>query len=212
MSNKPEKASSEQVEINTLDPETTDSKIPLDRSDYIAIIALIVSLVGTVVAVRETSFLQQPKEMLADQQSAGVLPYVDVSVEYGYLHDPTLTYTLQVDNQGVGPAMVTDFQFYYDQRPLRIDTFAQLFNSEGTDLSGSVYTTNDFKEGIIPAGEGEILLRLQFDLSTSFDRIKSFTEKLKLDFCYCNVYQECWRYAPDGWNPRAADCEPPASI
>ena len=193
-------------------PKTGATRSPLDRSDYIAIIALIVSLVGTIVAVRETSILQQQQEMMAAQKSAGVLPYVDVSVEFRYLNDSLLTYTLKVDNQGVGPAMVTKFQFYYDQQPLAVDTFYQLFNPTITDVSGTVYTTNDFKEGIIPAGSRETLLVLQFELNKSFDSIKKFADKIDLSFCYCSVYQDCWSYNPDGWNPRTEDCKPPGSI
>ena len=205
-----------QMEEQQLTEPTPTTNPPLDRSDYIALIALAVSLVGTLIGIRETNILREQQQLAAAQQSATVLPYVATENELNYLNDSTVLYTLQLTNEGVGPAIIADLRLQFDDRDVLVDSLMRRIKADPTaGPNVSMAYLNSSTGGFIPAGATERLFALELAGSPTISAIRSFAERFDLHVCYCSVYNECWRSSvdeDDEWNVRDADCNLPEAL
>ena len=59
----------------------------LDRSDIIALIAVVMSLAAVFVSIYEARLLKDQQKLMHEQQKAAVWPYVKKSINYSYQPD-----------------------------------------------------------------------------------------------------------------------------
>ena len=172
----------------------------IDRSDLIALIALLISVVGTVISVSEARLMNRQLDLMDAQKSATVWPYADVRRSADYGTDPA-TITLEIVNHGIGPALVDSVRLRY-----RDKTTSALEVIEPLAAAYPAFTVVPYRsssEGslILPAGEGAVLLQLAFRAKVDDGAkpdLAAVMDDLVLDFTFCDVYGTCWRYNPDG--------------
>ncbi|PHI20969.1 hypothetical protein CEQ90_04590 [Lewinellaceae bacterium SD302] len=182
-------------------------RINLDRSDIIAMIALAVSLIGTLVAVRETSILQQQQEVAMAQKSASVLPYMSTNLNLSYKNDSLLTVTFSMANDGIGPAFLADLQLYYDSVAVDADELADQVHSLHPELRIFNRQSNMMTDGVIPAGKEILIFELTVDISNiPLALLDEIGDKFMVTMCYCNVYGDCWKYQDNDWAIPTESC------
>ncbi|MEM8528723.1 MAG: hypothetical protein AAGG68_29075 [Bacteroidota bacterium] len=187
---------------------SNSSKSPnFDRSDLIAILALFISVLGTIVAFRETSILSKEQEMNQRNQAASVWPYLDTSYSYDY-RDSLYTTTMILENKGVGPALLNKAELVSQTDTFTFGQAANYLNAlTGTTAFFQLQST-DIGSGIISAGDRVQLLKITGKTDQiSFPEFQAAFNQFQLSLCYCSVYQQCWRYNAGTWASVTEDCE-----
>jgi hypothetical protein len=185
-----------------------------DRSYYMALLAIIISLVGTGVSIIEAKILRDQQALMVQESSAAVWPYLSVSYSIGTTvtsdgFTPTLSMALK--NGGIGPAILSPRAILYqDQRFRDSENLLEHLQEKYPDL-GLVFTTDIMGDGgIIPASEtvvvlGMMLLKTPEDVD-KLELLSEISDDLKLELCYCSVYEECWELTENAHPERAKDC------
>lgn len=189
------------------------SRLEVDRSDVIAVIALIVSLVGTLVAVRETSILQEQQDVAMAQKAASVLPYLSTSLNVSYKNDSLLSVTFSISNDGIGPAFLSKLELFYGSVALDADELTDYVKSQHPEIKIYGRQSNQMTEGVIPAGTSIQI----FDIVINFrgvspEVLEEISDKFTVAMCYCNVYGDCWKYQENDWAVPTKDCEVPMQL
>ncbi|MBB4079835.1 hypothetical protein GGR28_002462 [Lewinella aquimaris] len=191
----------------------TQRRFAVDRSDVIALIALVVSLVGTIVAVRETQILQEQQALMDAQKSASVLPYVNSDKRFEIRGDTITRVTMTVINTGVGPALLSKLSITLDGDPVSAASLEDRINERYPGMAMTQLFSNTIDGGILPVGEEVALFTLRFDLrEMDFTTVTQFMGRVKVEICYCSVYGACWNYRETGWNERSTDCSLPVQV
>ena len=145
---------------------------------WLSIAAAIGAICAVAIAVYQAALARE-------QQRASAWPFLAQSNSY-LTGQP---YTRQVENQGVGPALVRSFRVLVDGKPAHTwsDAVRALI---GQPDSGLVYYS--FGRGkVVPAGATRVLLTLPpGNQALSF--WQAAQTRLETVVCYCSVYNECW--------------------
>jgi len=92
-------------------------KKKFDRSDLISFMALLLSLGAIFVSVKQTSILRDQQKTMASQQEGSVWPHLDCNASI--VKDlETITFSFYIHNQGIGPAIIKDFDFNSPKGPI----------------------------------------------------------------------------------------------
>ena len=148
------------------DPKHPDRLTAL-ASGAVALLALAVSTYNVV--------LQR------QQIRAQVWPHLSWTYSQGEL------FTIQVSNEGVGPAIVKSVQLSVDKQPVpdwktALDQLALPMKQVGF---------SEIRNAVIPPGQKVTMLTVPNDALS--DKIAdAFGRRLVLDICYCSVLDECW--------------------
>ena len=193
-------------------PATSPSPFALDRSDVIALIALVISLLGTVLAYRETRILNEQQQLAMEQKAASVWPYVEVEKTFDYTTDSTLEFRFAIQNPGVGPALISKMDLVYEGQRVRADSLALLINHNHPEANAKQLSSRTFSEGIFSAGTTLPLAVIGFAVrGQTFEEMAGHVSDLALDCCYCSVYGTCWRYSEEDWALPSTECSVPLS-
>lgn len=170
----------------------------IDRSDILAIVAILVSLGAIFVSVRQTSILKEQQIIMAEQQEimgsqleGSVWPHlvtnVNVSDDQGIR---TVEYS--VTNKGVGPAKIKRFEF----------TLGDTHISNVGDLSKYVIGLKDFvrlagmsmsvpTETVLAPNETREVYRISY-VHSERSQLESTAMVNEEHICYCSIYDNCY--------------------
>lgn len=96
-------------------------------------------------------------------------------------------FTVQVSNEGVGPAIVKSVQLSVDNRP--VPDWKTALERLALPVQQVGYST--LNHGVIPPGQKVTMLAVPNDAMA--DKLAdSFGGRLVLEVCYCSVLNECW--------------------
>jgi hypothetical protein len=194
-------------------PETTPTptKPTRDKTIYLAIIALVISIFGTGISIVEAGILRDQQQLMLDEKAAAVWPYVKGNQ---HISETALgmEISLSYKNKGIGPAII------------QVET---LFN--GLPIENTLKTSNPFK-GLNPDvrvikvalnnAKLEILrpeetlevysftLLTEGSLKDSLVRenMIAILEQLTTEVQYCSIYGECWEITQEtGDRPEKCD-------
>lgn len=107
--------------------------------------------------------------------------------------------TFWLRNSGVGPARIESVRMTWKGRPVTSQT-AFLQECCGAQLTpqgrfGHNLTVNTVSPGVLIAGQEAPFLMLPYapDIDAVWSRLDEARQDVKLDICYCSVFDECWR-------------------
>jgi hypothetical protein len=162
---------------------------------FIAIAALLVSALTAGTLVYQT-------RVIGDQFAATIWPYLDLGTTYDVNGE-----TIEVSNDGVGPALIRSAQLRVDGKTVRAwnDYIRALARDPGV-RSALIRTRNALMKGSAPQssismssigpsstlrpGESKTLLKITVTGSFPTEALAKHT--LVLDFCYCSLNGSCW--------------------
>lgn len=151
---------------------------PKKRTEWNAVAAVIAALIGLLALVVSsyTAMLQR------EQVRAEVWPYLQpaVTIEQDRL-------AINIENKGVGPALVAGLRIYVDGQPQRRwpDVFDALGLSDLRDTRAS--TVN----GVVIA-RGETVQQIGLEDAADFQRLLDQYPRMALALCYCSTLGDCW--------------------
>lgn len=176
----------------------------LDRSDFIALIALFISLGAFGVSLYEANILKSQQAMMQEQQRASVWPYLECSTKYTY--DNNLV-NIQVDivNKGVGPAKVEQSTWWLQKQ--KIDDYSTFTTQLKSLLPSHLEYDLEYgsPDGILSPGDRQRVISIQ---GPRFVQDQSVFRKLDLQYqiCYCSIYGDCWTLKDSSKKPTVG-CE-----
>ena len=142
--------------------------------------AIILSFVAILVSVLEVSTLRT-------QQKASVWPYI--TIEEGYSGSG---FVLRLQNKGVGPALIGDVAFLYDDEPVEdIDALiAEIVGPEDA-FSFDLYGMTNASREVVSAGETVTLFSVPWEDRTRL-LVDTWNGRIDIRTCYCSIYTDCW--------------------
>lgn len=168
----------------------TAQRFSFDRSDVVAVLAVMISLVALGVSVYEAKILHDQKGIMFEQQKAAVWPYL--RDEESFVYDTSFTYVYGLENKGVGPAIVEQAELWLNKE--LITDYQDLYRSISKVLPDSmafVLSYGNPKGFILSPGETFEALRIEcpiFDRNVPISELLSF----QLRLCYRSVYGDGW--------------------
>ena len=171
------------------------------RSDLIAVIALTISVLGTVAALWQNSILSEQLELSNEQKGAAAWPALDVTHQFSYLDtEEVWRYTFGVENEGVGPGLLAEVSLQYRGRDFDSEEAGRTIAAgrPGYLQSG----TQTIEKDVVAAGEVIDVFTVYMPGDTSLaaiDSLRALTEAIEVSMCYCSVYGDCWEYVKDDW-------------
>lgn len=170
----------------------------VDRSDILAIVAILVSLGAIFVSVRQTSILKEQQLIMAQQQEimgsqleGSVWPHLVTNVNVTD-NQGTRTVEYSVTNKGVGPAKIKRFEFTLGDSHIR----------DVSDLSQYVIGLKDFvrlagisisipSEAVLAPNETRQVYRISY-VHSEMDSLE-YTALVDQELiCYCSIYDNCY--------------------
>lgn len=190
------------------EPPVPAPESPANRTSlYLAVIAILISLVGTGVAVFESRLLREQQILMMEEKAASVWPYVRTSIKAEQT-DSSYVIAANLMNKGVGPALVGSITTVLDGEIVNSGQLLDrlLEKHPGLTLGPSrLGLSGDFV-----LSPGEVREVYQFDFRTKNPNPAEMIQLLQsilLESCYCSIYNDCWRLAGEGKQPREEDCD-----
>jgi hypothetical protein len=163
---------------------------------------LIVAVLAVVIGVCTMFVYIYQARIMSKQTHAASWPYLEI-----IFSNTPAQFVIRVKNKGAGPAIVKKAvvrldQVMYPDNQKNIDSVAFLLTGSRTLLSGY---TNVNSRVISPEEEIDFI---EVNDSTSVSLFLQSLRKheVKLEICYCSVFDECWK-AVDGKVEPCDDCE-----
>lgn len=112
--------------------------------------------------------------------------------------------SLDLFNQGVGPAHEESLRLKVDGRYVR--SMTELYSASlgqrpsGPDPFGDKMVKNGVRTRFIAARDQQMIFRIPKTAGNAkiWERLKTAQSRWGVDFCYCSVFDECWR-VPSKW-------------
>lgn len=165
--------------------------IIVDRSDIMAILAIIVSMGAMFISLRQTSILKEQQEIMFAQQNimssqmeGSVWPHIKINMDIS--DKGILKYA--IINKGVGPARIDYFDLFIKDQ--KITDVVKLFNI----LTEEGITTTSFKcaipnDVVLAPNETHEILKLETDETSIYKLVKLFGEH---KICYKSIYDKMY--------------------
>lgn len=167
----------------------------------VGISAIVIGVCALGVSLYET-------HLMREEQRSSVLPILELARSY-YVDgrsDSTSEWRLElyVENVGIGPARVTDFQVSVDGQPKA--TWREAMRALlGRDFDVA-YGQSSINGRTIPPSRSVKMFDL-IDTELARELIEEF-DRLDFEACYCSVFDECWtsRYSSFGASQPVKHC------
>ena len=175
-----------------MDEQTPVPKKKINISLLLGLSAVFLSASALLVSIIQTTILRE-------QQYASVWPYLQTSASFtsGY-------YSYGIENKGVGPAIIKDFEYTYNGSSYRktSEVFLALF---GENVKG-VGFSDISKDYVFKSGESISVLSVSLPDSLINKIIYRWeSDSVNLKITYSDVYGNCWRL-DDGVTTRLSSC------
>lgn len=150
--------------------------------------AIFISILALFVSIRQTS-------IMSEQKDASVWPYVQVGMSF---NSSEATLTLDVSNDGLGPARITDLNYSYKDSTFHsIQGLAfHILKENGIKKTNlTYYNLEDGRQVLIPGKSQEILMIKDSSLYKSGGTnpvLQSFYNEMTIQLTYCSIYDHCW--------------------
>jgi hypothetical protein len=161
----------------------TSEKTGIRRAEIGSAIAVLLSVLAVVVSFYQARIAEK-------QAHASVWPYVTVGYNLSEVGDDR-GFALTVDNDGLGPALIESVVLSVDGLPRT--SWADVIAALGLQ-TGFMRSTSSVSGRVLPPD-------INRETTISAIRVSSLPEakvffhaipRLKIDVCYCSVYEECW--------------------
>lgn len=189
----------------------------VDRSLLISLVAVAISLIGTVVSVYEAGVLRDQQSLQAEQKSASVWPYVANNIDISAPEDSVTVITFTVENLGIGPAILGDVRYLYKEKSYETYSIGEAIQKsiqEANQHYGEKFRVTSVQNWqidslVIPPQKDVRPFTLQVVGGKNYIGIEAanfIVNQLSIQFCYCSVYGDCW-YRGEGVAPiKNPDC------
>lgn len=172
-------------------PKTASPKPYRTPSFYMALLAIVISLVGTCVSIFEARILREQQTIMSEEKEASVWPYLSANGNINMGPESTI-YSLNIKNEGVGPALLGDISHTIGEKSGTILSILSALNEKYPSSTFFLQKSFNGKKKVI--GEGEVVNLFQLaildggDISQQADIIDS----IESTYCYCSIYGDCW--------------------
>lgn len=169
-----------------------------DGAFWMALIAMIVSVLALAVSVYEAQIMRSQQQIMVEEQHKSVWPYIQ-KINSVQTSSEEVAISLTIKNLGVGPALVNQAQLQLKDQV--INSYNDAFNliSEQIGVENILgFSINHSYNSILAPGESVELFKLQCTPSTG----KGWEFMPKVDICYCSIYDDCYHVANDQQKPR----------
>jgi len=160
-------------------------------SFYMALLAIIISLVGTGVSVFEARILREQQTIMSEEKEAAVWPYLSMSgdINMGPEHS---VYTLSIKNEGVGPALMGDISHTVGEQSGTILSVISVLKDKYP--TSSFFLQKSFNGKKMVVGEGEVVTIFQLAIIDGGDITQqaNIIDSIQSTYCYCSIYGDCW--------------------
>jgi len=168
----------------------------IDRSLIVALVAVAISLIGTLVSIYEARVLREQQNLLVEQKSASAWPYLQGGPNTNYAGDSVATIAYEIENKGVGPAILADFHCFFNDKEFTINNMAKGIREEVDSFFIVSKIQNSFLDSTV-IQPGEIITVFTLRLDTKLDKshiwiASDIADRLSVEGCYCSVYGDCW--------------------
>lgn len=163
-----------------------------DRSDLIAVAALLMSMLALFVSIYEARILKAQHKIMVSQERTAVWPYVDGHLTYQYTDRILIEYRLE--NKGIGPSRID--QTHLAVNGQAVESYMQLSEQLRSFFPDSVeidLALVDMTNQILSPEEEVQVLGIQVSrFKDDIERARSL--KVSAEVCYCSIYNECWYF------------------
>jgi len=171
----------------------------LDRSDFISLMALIISLGAFGVSLYEANILKSQQAIMQEQQRASVWPYLECDANFVYDNE-TVMMTMTLVNKGVGPARIERMNWSLEDQ--KIDSYAKFVKKSKSLLPVDLNFELEYgtPEGILSPGDQQKVFSIQ---GPRFKDDQSVFREFDLQYqlCYCSIYGDCWTIKEEDKKP-----------
>lgn len=173
------------------------AKLKWNGEMLVAGAAMLTAIAAVVVAIIQTLIMREEAVMEREHARLSVKPALAVVGSRNDDPDNPL-YSIELSNQGLGPAVIEQFSVFYDGRYLNSwDELVESVSDGKYSIAGENENINGWSISgitpgtILPAGRRLLSFQVNenIDLTTS---LKEASENLEVIICFCSVYQECW--------------------
>ncbi|PHI18611.1 hypothetical protein CEQ90_17070 [Lewinellaceae bacterium SD302] len=184
----------------------------IDTSMIIALVALVISLVGTITGIYEARIMREQQSIMQAQKGAGVWPYVQRIIYVNYNEeDNTVELIHLLKNNGIGPAILGDVDYRYGDKSVETYSVHRAIKDRFPELTVSSTQNQQVDQLVLAAGQSVRVFTVTLAPKESiFESPYDFNEiadAYSSHFCYCSVFGECWRYGEEDLPVEEADCD-----
>lgn len=162
----------------------------LDRSDFISLTALLMSMVAVFVSIYEAKILKEQQLIMLSQEKTSVWPYLDGVLNFEYSEKVRISF--EFENKGIGPSKIRRMGLILNGTEIAdyvslVDSLEHYFPKD-VDLGVSYQPA----EGdVISPGEKFTTLMIESNrFPGDLQQVRKMD--LRFDVCYCSVYDDCW--------------------
>ncbi len=170
----------------------------LDRSDILAVFALLISFLTLGIGIYETRIMAKEQSLMKSQQEASVWPYLEMKREYsvGDVND----LRIYVVNKGVGPAIIN---FVEKQTDSRIDSLSDLellnlviqsidTTAEESEDVTTILPSFDLSPVVLSPNEEHDLFKYRGPALKGEEDFIGKMMRTSFRYCYSNIYGDTW--------------------
>jgi hypothetical protein len=146
--------------------------------------AILISLATMGVYIYQTHLIQK-------QQHASVMPYLTI----GYSHHNENHFSVEIVNNGLGPALVEEVSVYYEGKKYKNCDLGVFFYNYNPQKDSLNFSNSSMMSGmLIPAGK--TIINIEAYNKNGSEKMQGYfwnEEPLKLEINYSSIYGERWQ-------------------
>ncbi|TPN86118.1 hypothetical protein [Aquimarina algicola] len=165
-------------------------KKKIDPNLLIAIGVLIASFSALFVYIKQANIMSKQTDILLEQTKANAWPRLDVGIDRGYDNDTLYSLNIQMNNKGIGPAIIEAVRVTYKNEPAK-DWWDLFVKTKLPDSIDNGIANVDVYNSVVSANENFYWLELKenpYLASWVFDKRKD----IKIEVCYKSVFDDYW--------------------
>lgn len=175
-----------------------------DATFYLAVLAIAISLVGTIVSVNDNRILrdqqrimQEDHQIMQDEKDASVWPYLKISRKITQ-EDSFLLMDVVVENKGVGPALFRVRHSVDGGEKQSMLSMQALMGQITDDFEVAGLTSAQIDRNVLRANENitAVGLKVKFDGNDPLAALAAIQSLTKIPLSstveYCSIYGRCW--------------------
>jgi len=179
-----------------------------DRSDLLAILAVVISLVTLFVGMYEARIMKNQQLLIQTQQKASVWPHLAITQSISLATKDDSHFKLILKNKGVGPMKIRTSSLQLEGKPiLEYKDITNLINSNLNPDKHFIGTGFSLPHDRVLSPDEELSI-VEFNwepddagiITEEIEQIRTYFRALEAEvqICFCNIYDDCWtKYYPD---------------
>ena len=188
---------------------TKNKKIGLPL--IIALFAVLISFISVLLGYKETSILEEQQNLLFQQKSASVWPFLENSPDLE-ISDSTAIFKYTVTNKGIGPAIIDNVNYTYKNIDIPSWGLYLELKKEYPNLSIEQIQNAELSKTVLAPGDSQNVVTIRVTVKENIedsliDILVKISEEYKLTYCYCSVYGECWQVKGRDNLTKSSDCK-----